>query len=45
MEDAELVCASEANITIPQMVIRFYESKIVWHEPKQGALKSNLGKF
>lgn len=30
--DAELVYSSEANVRIPQMVIKFYESKLTWHD-------------
>jgi len=31
LEEAELVYAKEANLEIPQMVIKFYESNIKWH--------------
>ena len=36
-ETPELVYATEANTAIPQMVIKFYESKLTWHEhtPKE----------
>ncbi len=33
IDDPELVYAYEANSLIPQMVIKFYESKLSWHEP------------
>ena len=32
MQEKELVYSSEANIRIPQMVIKFYESKLTWHD-------------
>ncbi len=32
VNDQELVYASEANVQIPQIVIKFYESKLTWHE-------------
>ncbi len=37
VEEPELVYANIANIRIPQDVIKFYESKLTWHE--------NTGKF
>ena len=32
VQEPELVYAKVANIEIPQMVIKFYESKLTWHE-------------
>ena len=32
MEEPELVFSEEANQAIPQMVIKFYESKLTWNE-------------
>lgn len=32
MEEPELVFSEEANTAIPQMVIKFYESKLTWNE-------------
>ena len=32
MEEPELVFSDEANKAIPQMVIKFYESKLTWNE-------------
>ena len=32
MEEPELVYSDEANTAIPQMVIKFYESKLTWNE-------------
>ena len=32
LPDAEVVFSREANEAIPQMVIKYYESKIVWHD-------------
>lgn len=32
MEEPELVFSEEANRAIPQMVIKFYESKLTWNE-------------
>lgn len=31
-EEPELVYSTEANTKIPQMVIKFYESKLTWHD-------------
>ena len=36
IEEPELVYASEANTEIPQLVIKFYESKLTWHEHQGG---------
>lgn len=33
----ELVYSTEANTAIPQMVIKFYESKLTWHDDKAAA--------
>ena len=32
VQEPELVYAKVANVEIPQMVIKFYESKLTWHE-------------
>ena len=32
IEEPELVFSDEANKAIPQMVIKFYESKLTWNE-------------
>lgn len=37
--DPELVYATEANIRIPQLVIKFYESKLTWHESNEDSHK------
>lgn len=43
----ELVYATEANTLIPQMVIKFYESKLTWHDEKATGKRHwlGLGKF
>ena len=30
--DPTLVLSTEANVKIPQLVIKFYESKLTWHD-------------
>ena len=37
--DPELVYATEANVRIPQLVIKFYESKLTWHESSDDGRK------
>ena len=32
MEQPELVAAKEANVCVPQEVIKFYESQLSWNE-------------
>ena len=38
-EEADLVPAKEANVKIPQTVIKFYEDRLNWHEALDGGEK------
>ena len=43
MEEPELVFSDEANKAIPQMVIKFYESKLTWNEvPEEEQSRYNI---
>ena len=35
-EEADLVAAKEANVKIPQVVIRFYEDRLNWSDSNDG---------
>lgn len=35
-EEADLVPAKEANLKIPQTVIKFYETRLNWHDSNEG---------
>ena len=38
-EEADLVPAKEANVKIPQTVIKLYEDRLNWHEALDGGEK------
>ena len=42
VEEPELVYAHEANEKIAQMVIKFYESKLTWHEAPEDSESTEI---